>query len=73
MMYRDSRSDFRMTPVVSLRLKRKDSIQEGIENVLWNQDIGAWLDYDIKRGKQRDDKNNFYPSNIAPLWAECYP
>ena len=50
-----------------------DSIQEGIENVLWNQDIGAWLDYDIKRGKQRDDKNNFYPSNIAPLWAECYP
>ena len=50
-----------------------DSIQEGIDNILWNDEKGAWFDYDLKRGKQRNEENNFYPSNIAPLWAECYP
>ena len=47
-----------------------NSIQESIENVLWNEEQGAWFDYDIQRGKQRI---NFYPSNVAPLWADCYP
>ena len=53
-------------------MKWGDSFQEGIENVLWNDEIGAWFDYDMKRSKQRNERNNFYPSNIAPLWADCY-
>ena len=48
-------------------------IQEAIENVLWNETHGAWFDYNIIQGSQRVEKDNFYPSNIAPLWAECYP
>ncbi len=27
------------------------------------------LDYDLVNKKQRA---NFYPTNVAPLWAECY-
>ena len=50
-----------------------DSFQDGIENVLWNEKKGAWFDYDLKRGKQRNERHNFYPSNVAPLWADCYP
>jgi len=50
-----------------------DSIQDGIDNMLWNNKKGAWFDYELKSGKQRNEENNFYPSNIAPLWAECYP
>ena len=50
-----------------------DSFQDGIENVLWNEKEGAWFDYDLKRGKQRNERYNFYPSNVAPLWADCYP
>ena len=49
-----------------------DLFQKGIESVLWNEEIGAWFDYDMKQGKQRNERNNFYPSNIAPLWADCY-
>ena len=47
-------------------------LQDAIQNVLWNDEIGAWFDYDMKQGKQRKERNNFYPSNIAPLWADCY-
>ena len=44
--------------------------QNAIYKVLWNNDEGAWFDYDVVNKKQR---LNFYPSNLAPLWAECYP
>ena len=50
-----------------------NSIQDAMENVLWNETHGAWFDYNIIQGSQRIEKENFYPSNIAPLWAECYP
>ena len=49
-----------------------NSVQEAIENILWNETHGAWFDYNIIQGSQRTEKENFYPSNIAPLWAECY-
>jgi alpha,alpha-trehalase len=44
--------------------------QNAIYKVLWNNDQGAWFDYDLRLKKQR---LNFYPSNVSPLWAECYP
>ncbi|XP_063167567.1 trehalase isoform X4 [Candoia aspera] len=36
--------------------------------VLWNDDAGVWLDYNLLR--QRHNRA-FYPSNLSPLWAEC--
>ena len=58
---------------VELYRKWENSIQEAIENVSWNETHGAWFDYNLIQGYQRIEKENFYPSNIAPLWAECYP
>ncbi|KAJ0171158.1 hypothetical protein K1T71_013357 [Dendrolimus kikuchii] len=42
---------------------------EAIEQVLWHEDVGAWLDYSLESNRKRD---YFYPSNISPLWAGCY-
>ena len=33
------------------------------------EETGAWLDYDLELNRNRQD---FYPSNIMPLWANCY-
>lgn len=35
-------------------------------DLLWNNDVGVWLDYDIDYKMSR---NNFYPSNVFPLLA----
>jgi len=37
--------------------------------VLWHEDIGAWLDYDMLNNKKR---NYFYPTNLSPLMTGCY-
>jgi alpha,alpha-trehalase len=37
--------------------------------VHWNENIGTWLDYDMRNNKPRE---YFYPSNLAPLWTLCY-
>ncbi|RVE46274.1 hypothetical protein evm_009098 [Chilo suppressalis] len=37
--------------------------------LLWHEDVGAWLDFNLESGRRRD---YFYPSNIAPLWTGCY-
>ncbi|KAM3959901.1 LOW QUALITY PROTEIN: trehalase-2 [Aphomia sociella] len=42
---------------------------EAIEKVLWHEDVGAWLDFNLESGRGRD---YFYPSNLAPLWTGCY-
>ncbi|KAK9885433.1 hypothetical protein WA026_010930 [Henosepilachna vigintioctopunctata] len=44
-------------------------MREAIHKVLFNEDRGVWFDYDVKLGKPRQ---LFYPTNIAPLWAEIY-
>ncbi|XP_072049945.1 trehalase-like [Amphiura filiformis] len=46
-------------------IRRRQAIQE----VLWAEDTGAWLDYDLELARNR---NEFYPSNVMPLWANCY-
>uniref|UniRef100_A0AB38ZEW6 Trehalase n=1 Tax=Oncocephalus sp. TaxID=2944721 RepID=A0AB38ZEW6_9HEMI len=43
---------------------------EAVNEVLWHPVAGAWLDYDLINNKKRD---YFYPSNLAPLWTNCYP
>ncbi|XP_030381998.1 trehalase isoform X2 [Scaptodrosophila lebanonensis] len=44
-------------------------ILEAIQAVLWNEDVGAWLDYDLINNKPR---NSFVPTNLAPLWVKAY-
>ncbi|RZC32475.1 trehalase-like [Asbolus verrucosus] len=42
---------------------------EAVTAVLWHEEAGIWLDYDISNSVKRD---YFYPTNIAPLWTGCY-
>lgn len=37
--------------------------------VLWNEEVGMWLDWDFIAGKSR---NYFYVSNLTPLWTGSY-
>nr|AQV08185.1 trehalase [Locusta migratoria] len=43
--------------------------KEAVNAVLWHDEVGTWLDYDMLNDMKRD---YFYPSNIAPLWTGCY-
>ncbi|XP_016060188.1 PREDICTED: trehalase-like [Miniopterus natalensis] len=37
--------------------------------LLWDEKKGAWFDYDLENQKKNQE---FYPSNLAPLWAGCF-
>ncbi|XP_060862084.1 trehalase-like [Metopolophium dirhodum] len=41
----------------------------GIQEVMWRSDRGAWFDWDLMNHKHREC---FFVSNIAPLWTESY-
>ncbi|XP_015117451.1 trehalase [Diachasma alloeum] len=43
--------------------------QRGIDHVLWNEDEGIWLDYDMKNARPRDI---FYPTNLTPLYTGSF-
>jgi alpha,alpha-trehalase len=43
--------------------------QKAVTALLWHDEVGAWLDYDILNDLKRD---YFYPTNILPLWTGCY-
>lgn len=43
--------------------------QAAIDNVLWNEREGTWLDYDMRNKRS---KNTFYPSNLTPLYTMSY-
>ncbi|EGI59295.1 PREDICTED: trehalase-like [Acromyrmex echinatior] len=43
--------------------------QAAIDNVLWNEDEGIWLDYDMRNKQSR---NIFYSSNLSPLYTMSY-
>ncbi|XP_070685049.1 trehalase [Pempheris klunzingeri] len=42
---------------------------EAIESVLWEAERGAWFDYNLVTQSKHFE---FYPSNLAPIWAQCY-
>lgn len=42
---------------------------EAMESVLWDAESGAWFDYSLVTHSRHLD---FYASNLAPLWAQCY-
>lgn len=48
---------------------KAQEIQQAIDAVLWNEEAGAWLDYDMINNKPR---NYFVPTNLSPLWMNCY-
>ncbi|KAH8254403.1 hypothetical protein KR032_009879 [Drosophila birchii] len=41
----------------------------GIQEVLWNEEVGCWLDYDMINEKPR---NYFAPTNLSPLWVKAF-
>ncbi|XP_020280302.1 trehalase-like [Pseudomyrmex gracilis] len=50
-------------------IKIAQEYQAAIDNVLWNDKEGIWLDYDTKNEQSR---NSFYPSNLSPLYTGSY-
>ncbi|XP_066141226.1 trehalase-like [Euwallacea fornicatus] len=46
-----------------------DQWRKNVEQILYNNEDGIWYDFDYNLSKQR---KYFFPSNYAPLWAECY-
>ncbi|XP_046606777.1 trehalase-like isoform X1 [Neodiprion virginianus] len=49
--------------------KMANLIQDGLDNVLWNEQEEMWLDYDIEQQRSR---NRYYASNFAPLYCGSY-
>lgn len=43
--------------------------QAAIDNVLWNDKEGTWLDYNTR---DKQSRNSFYPSNLTPLYTKSY-
>jgi alpha,alpha-trehalase len=40
-----------------------------VNDVLWHEESGAWLDYDTINNKHRE---YFVGTNLSPLWMKCY-
>uniref|UniRef100_A0A3Q2DND3 Trehalase n=1 Tax=Cyprinodon variegatus TaxID=28743 RepID=A0A3Q2DND3_CYPVA len=42
---------------------------KAMEALLWDAERGAWFDYNLVTHSKHFE---FYPSNLAPVWARCY-
>uniref|UniRef100_A0A8C5N959 Trehalase n=1 Tax=Gouania willdenowi TaxID=441366 RepID=A0A8C5N959_GOUWI len=42
---------------------------EAMEALLWDDERGAWFDFNLLTHTKNIE---FYPSNLAPVWAQCY-
>lgn len=49
--------------------KKAQELYLAVQAVLWDEGVGAWLDYDLINDKRRD---YFVPTNLAPLWTNCF-
>ncbi|XP_025211781.1 trehalase isoform X1 [Theropithecus gelada] len=58
-------NDSQATKYRTLRAQRLAALNA----VLWDEETGAWFDYDLENKKKNQD---FYPSNLTPLWAGCF-
>lgn len=56
-------------PRAAVFRRRAAEIYAAIEAVLWHEDLGAWLDWDVLNGKRRE---YFVPTNLAPLWTGAF-
>lgn len=50
-------------------LAKADELKKAINAVLWDEQEGAWFDYDLINKKLR---KYFTPTNLSPLWVGCY-
>lgn len=48
---------------------KAQELYTAVQAVLWNEEIGTWLDYDMINEKPR---NYFVPTNLSPLWVGCF-
>ncbi|KAF7992096.1 hypothetical protein HCN44_001421 [Aphidius gifuensis] len=53
----------------SIYHKKAEEWKEAVTAILWHEEVGAWLDYDLLNDVKRD---YFYPTNVLPLWTNCY-
>lgn len=51
------------------QFENENNIQQAVQAVLWNEEAGAWLDYDLLNQKTRP---YFSPTNLSPLVFGCY-
>ncbi|XP_063971932.1 trehalase isoform X2 [Diachasmimorpha longicaudata] len=49
--------------------QKAEEWKTAVNAVLWHEEVGVWLDYDLLNDIKRD---YFYPTNIVPLWTDCY-
>ncbi|RXM91249.1 Trehalase [Acipenser ruthenus] len=42
---------------------------KAVRAVFWDESLGAWFDYSLQTNSSHQA---FYPSNLAPLWAQCF-
>ncbi|XP_035725471.1 trehalase-like [Vespa mandarinia] len=54
---------------MSYYLKIAEQFQEGINEVLWNDEFKIWMDYNMKNHRHR---TSFYPTNLTPLYTLSY-
>ncbi|KAL7033047.1 hypothetical protein ACKWTF_007471 [Chironomus riparius] len=48
---------------------KANEILKAVNEVLWNEELGIWTDYDLINNKSRP---YFSPTNFAPLWTKCF-
>lgn len=48
---------------------KANEILNAVNEVLWNDQMGIWLDYDLINNKSRP---YFTPTNFSPLWTKCF-
>lgn len=48
---------------------KADQFYAAVQDLFWNEEIGAWLDWDLVNERQRDF---FVPTNLSPLWTGCF-
>jgi alpha,alpha-trehalase len=46
-----------------------EEILIAVNEILWDDETGTWLDYDLINNKLRP---YFSPTNLAPLWTNCF-
>lgn len=62
-----------VTPGNDLQATKYRNLREqrlaAMEAILWDEEKGAWFDYDLENRRKNQE---FYPSNLAPLWSGCF-
>lgn len=48
---------------------KANEILNAVNEVLWNDDLGIWTDYDLINNRSRP---YFSPTNLSPLWTKCF-